>query len=62
MIMYYTKKDHLIDFVDMLINDESVKLMNKDVQFIFTLDLIMLFVEDLLLDLTISDLSSGWIY
>jgi hypothetical protein len=62
MIMYHTKEYHLINFINMLINDESVELMNKDVQFILTLDLVMLLIEDLVLDFDVSYLFSSWEY
>jgi hypothetical protein len=43
----------------MLINDESVELMNEDVQLIFTLDLVMLLIKDLVPDLNVSNLFSS---
>jgi len=51
MIVNDTKEDHLIDLVDMLIDDQAVELVNEEVQLVFTLDLVMLLCEYLPLNL-----------
>lgn len=61
MIVNKTKEYHLVDFIHMLIDDESIEFVDEDVEFVLTLDLIMLLVKDLLLNLVVSDLSSRWI-
>ena len=56
--MDQTEQDHLINFIHVLIYDQPVEFMDENVQFVFTLDLIMLLVEDLLLNFHASYLMS----
>ena len=62
MIVDYTKKNHLINLIDMLVYDETVKLVYEDIQLKLTLDLVMFLIEDFLLYLAVSYLLSHRIY
>ena len=62
MIMDYPKKNHLINLIDMLVYDETVKLVYEDIQLKLTLDLVMFLIEDFLLYLAVSYLLSHRIY
>lgn len=51
MIVNDTKENHLIDLVDVLIDDQAVEFVNEEVQLVLTLDLVMLLCEYLPLNL-----------
>lgn len=51
MVVYYAKQDHLVHLVDILVDDESVKLVDKYVELILTLDLVMFLVKYLFFNL-----------
>ena len=45
MIVHETQEDHFIHFIDVLVYNESVKFVNKEIQLVLTLDLVMLLGE-----------------
>lgn len=51
MIVHYAEQDHLVHLVDILVDDESVKLVDVYVELILTLNLVMFLVKYLFFDL-----------
>ena len=60
MVVDKTEKYHLVYLINMLINDESVELVNEQIELILTLNLIVLFCENFSLYLGFPDLLNDW--
>lgn len=62
MVMNQAQENHLIDFVNVLVYYQPIEFVDEDIQFVFTLDLIMFLVENLPLYFHTSYLLSSWEY
>lgn len=60
VVVDQAQQDHFVYLVYMLVDYQAVEFVDKEIEFVLTLDFVVLFGEDLTLDLGLTDLRDCW--